>query len=392
MQRAFSILLLGCIGCVDGEKSQDDSDILNDEPSLEDTAEQEPSASPTSEPSSSPASEPSSSPTSEPTEEPVEEDCPQDVICTSVFPFVHTGDTSQSSIRDFDSYDCAPSTDESGPEIYYRLTIPHSGFLALELSDMESGADVDVHLLSSLDSTDCIDRGHWLAGSWVTAGTYWVVADSWVNGSGSHLSGAYTLRVGLTTYEDLVSEGIAADVAEDALVAFDVAWLNGELSSFLYGVTDFSLHSAEPRFWLYDLSGQELLYNLHIAHGEASSDSSDPSYASTFSNISESHQSSLGMMRGAESYTGSFGYSMRIDGLEAGFNDNVRARAIVMHGWTGSRPEYISQYGMTAPTWGCPAVDDREVETIVDLLKDGSGMFFWYPGTSWYSSSEYLGN
>jgi hypothetical protein len=274
----------------------------------------------------------------------------------------------------------------------YRLTIPNSGFLALELSDMESGADVDVHLLSDLDADDCIDRGHWLAGSWISAGTYWVVADSWVNGAGLALSGAYTLRVGVTTEDDLLAEGMSFDVASDALVAFDVAWLNRELDSFLYGVTDFSLHSAERRFWLYDMAGQDLLYNLHIAHGEGSSDTSDSSYASTFSNITDSHQSSLGMMRAAESYTGSFGYSMRLDGLEAGFNDNVRSRYIVVHGWEGSRPEYISQYGMTAPTWGCPSVDDREVQTVVDLLKDGSGMFFWHSESSWYGSSEYLGN
>ena len=387
MRLIFSSLIFGYVACGQREKLQEDSGLFDEEPSSEDTDTiQEPSSSPTSEP------EPDSEPTSEPAEEPVEEDCPDGVICTSLFPFSHTGDTSQSTIRAFDSYACAPSTDESGTEIYYRLTIPESGFLALELSEMESGADVDVHLLASLDPDDCIDRGHWLAGSWVTPGTYWVVADSWVNGSGSELSGSYTLRVGLTTEEDLMEEGIAADVAEDAIVAFDVAWLNGELSSFLYSITDFSLHSAQERFWIYDLAGQDLLYHLHVAHGQASSDPSNEAYASTFSNIPESYQSSLGMMRGGESYTGSFGYSMRIDGLESGFNDNVRPRAIVMHGWEGSRPEYIAQYGMTAPTLGCPAVDDREVADVVDVLKDGSGMFFWYPGTNWYSSSEYLGN
>ena len=148
------------------------------------------------------------------------------------------------------------------------LTIPKSG-LALELSEMDSGADVDVHLLASLDSGDCIDRGHWLAGSWVTAGTYWVIADSWVNSSGWSYREA-TLRVGLTTEEDLMAEGVAADVAEDAIVAFDVAWLNG-LNSFVYSITDFSLHSAQERFWIYDLAGQDLLYNLHVAHGQASS-------------------------------------------------------------------------------------------------------------------------
>ena len=280
MRLIFSSLVFAYVGCGQREKLQEDSGLFDEEPSFEDSG-QEPSSSPTSEPETDP----------EPASEPEEEDCPDGVICTSSFPFSHTGDTSQSTVREFDSYACAPSTDESGTEIYYRLTIPKSGFLALELSEMESGADVDVHLLASLDPQDCIDRGHWLAGSWVTPGTYWVVADSWVSSSGSELSGAYTLRAGLTTEEDLMEEGIAADVAEDAIVAFDVAWLNGELSSFLYSITDFSLHSAQERFWIYDLAGQNLLYNLHVAHGQASSDSSDESYASTFSNIPDSYQS-----------------------------------------------------------------------------------------------------
>ena len=122
---------------------------------------------------------------------------------------------------------------------------------------------------------------------------------------------------------------------------------------------------------------QEMLYLLHFAHGEGSSDPSDSGYASTFSNVPDSHQSSLGMMRAAESYSGSFGYSMRLDGLED-INDNVRSRYIVVHGWEGSRPEYVNQYGMVAPTWGCPAVDDRIVSDVVDILKDGSAMFFWH--------------
>jgi hypothetical protein len=132
------------------------------------------------------------------------------------------------------------------------------------------------------------------------------------------------------------------------------------------------------------------LGNLHLAHGEATSSTTDDGWAVDFSNISESHQSSLGMMKGAESYYGSFDYSMRLDGLENGYNDKVRSRAIVVHGWTGSRPEYVQSYGSVAPTWGCPSVDDREVQWVVDTLKDGSLLFFWYPDGDWSINSGYL--
>ena len=315
--------------------------------------------------------------------------CPDGVVCAESFPFSHQGDTTQSNQRELDSYSCAPSTDESGAEIVYRLTLPHAGFLSLELHDMESGADVDIHLLGSFDADDCIDRGHWLAGSYVPAGEYWVVADSWVRAAGEEKPGAYTLQVGLMTENDFYSGGADPEVARAAMHAFDIAWGNDELDSFVYAVTDFSLHSSDPRMWVYDMAREEELFQLHVAHGEGSSDPSDEGYASTFSNTPDSHQSSLGMMRAGESYTGSFGYSMRIDGLES-YNDKVRERFIVLHGWEGSRPEYVSQWGMVAPTWGCPAVDDREVGDLVDILADGSGMLFWYPDGDWSEGSSYL--
>ena len=379
MLHGFGLFFFMMIGCEDPEKSLEEEESLNED--FADDSGQLDTGSP-------------GEPSGEPTEDPIpeEEECPDGVICTNSFPFVHGGDTNQSSRSDFDTYSCASNTDESGPEIVYRFTLPQDGFLALELSDMETGADVDIHLLSALDSDACIDRGHWLAGSWLAAGTYWIVADSWVNSSGSILSGSYTLRAGLSSSADIALEGLSEEVAEDALVAFDHAWVGGELSSFLYAITDFSLHSSVPRMWIYDMTSQEHLYNLHVAHGSGSSDPNNSAYASSFSNIPESYQSSLGMMRAGESYTGSFGYSMRLDGLETGFNDNVRSRAIVLHGWEGARPEYVSQAGMVSPTLGCPGVDDREVQSVVDMLKEDAGLFFWYQDDEWYQNSAYLGH
>ncbi len=326
-------------------------------------------------------------------EEEVEEiDCPENVVCINQFPYNGNGNTSTSSFDLFDSYACAPSTNESGKELYYRLTLTNDGFIGIDLpeNEMGSGVDVDVHLLGSRDSDDCIDRGHWSAGSLVTAGEYWLVVDSWVSSSGEENDGNFGIEIGFTSFDDFIDSGMETAFAEDALFAFDSAWKAGETSSLTYAVTDFSMHSSLERMWLWDLSQGQLETNLHISHGEASSSLSDSGYADEFSNIPDSHQSSLGMMRGAESYYGSFDYSMRLDGLEDGYNDLVRPRAIVMHGWTGSRQEYVNSYGEVAPTWGCPSVDDREVEWVVDTLKDGSLLFFWYPDNDWSIYSEFL--
>jgi hypothetical protein len=319
-----------------------------------------------------------------------DEPCPEGVVCIESFPATHSSTTTGAS-SELDSYSCAPSTDESGPELLYRLELKEAGYLALELSeDMATGVDLDVHLLSSPDADSCIDRGHWRAGSLLEAGTWWVSVDTWVTGSGEEQDGAYTLNMGLTSAAALVEEGMDSQVASDALHAFDQAWQNEDAEHFSYGITDFSLHSSEPRLWVLDLSTGEVLYNILVAHGVASSSSSDSGLSMSFSNIEDSHQSSLGMMQAAETYTGDFGYSMRLDGLEAGYNDAVRARYIVMHPWSGSREGYAEYYGAAAETWGCPAIDDRLSEEVIDFLANGGVLLFHYPDGDWSESSGYL--
>lgn len=317
------------------------------------------------------------------------EPCPDGLVCVTTFPYEHIGTTVSATLDDFDSYGCAASTDESGAEVLYRVDVPEDGFLALSLSDQSTGADIDVHLLASRDAGDCIDRGHELAGSLVEAGRYWVVADTWVSSGGDEKDGAYTLTFGLSTVPGLEAEGLGAEFADDALYAFDVAWGNGDADRFQYAITDFSLLSSEQRLWLLDLTDGSVLAELYVPHGEGSS-SVDSAEADTFSNTDNSHQSSLGMMRGAEEYSGTYGASMRLDGLEPGYNDNVRDRAIVVHPWEGSRAEYVSRWGETAETWGCPAIDDRLSADVIDVLADGGLLFFWYPDADWRRGSGYL--
>ncbi|MFN3199077.1 MAG: murein L,D-transpeptidase catalytic domain family protein [Bradymonadia bacterium] len=324
-----------------------------------------------------------------PPDMPPPEACPEGVICLEGPDFEHRGDTTHAARR-FDAYGCAPDTDESGPEVMYRLDLAEGGFLALELGDMQMGADVDIHLLEADDPTACIDRGHWRAGQWLPAGRYWLVADTWVDEVGTAYPGAYTLTGHLTTAADLEAEGIAPQLASDALYAFGVGWSREETARFDYAIIDFSMHSSDARQWVFDLLTGDLLWRLHVAHGEASSDPNDPAWSVVFSNIPESHQSSLGMIRTAESYVGDWGISYRLDGLEPGFNDNVRRRDIVMHPWEESRPEYVNTHGITGTTWGCPGIDDRVAPAVVDRLADGTLMFFWHPGSNWHRQSAYI--
>lgn len=93
-------------------------------------------------------------------------------------------------------------------------------------------------------------------------------------------------------------------------------------------IIDFSKPSTEERMFVIDMEQGKLLYTTLCAHGRGSGEN----YATSFSNQPNSHQSSLGFYLTNETYQGSNGYSLRLDGLERGYNDQARARAIVVHG------------------------------------------------------------
>lgn len=312
--------------------------------------------------------------------------CPSGVTCVTSLPFVHSA-TTVGGVDEVDSYGCAPEIDESGPERRYRVELLEEGFLGVELSGVPEGVDVDVHLLQPDGA--CVDRGHELAGALLPAGLYEVVVDTWAD-EGTEFAGDYTLTLGLTTEAALTGHGLRPRVARDALFAFDVAWLAGDAGRLSYAISDFSLHSSERRMWIMDMARGELRWNVHVPHGSGSSDPEDPGWAVVFSNEPGSHMSSLGVMRGAERYVGDYGESMRIDGLEPGFNNNVRDRAIVLHPWEGSRPGYVAREGVCDDTWGCPALDDRINEEVADFLTGGGLLLFHYPDPAWLEGSGYL--
>lgn len=116
-------------------------------------------------------------------------------ILVDGFPFSDSRDTDDAPGAVFQEYSCAPTTDESGPEFVYQLTIPAAGQLTATVNDVAGdGVDIDVHLLSALDPGGCIARDNLTLTQHLAApGVYYVVADTFVNSSGTELSGPYTL-------------------------------------------------------------------------------------------------------------------------------------------------------------------------------------------------------
>lgn len=175
-------------------------------------------------------------------------------------------------------------------------------------------------------------------------------------------------------------------VLNKALLSMQCAINNGLPSADRLAVIDFSLPSTENRLWIFDLANHQLVLEELVAHGNNTGDK----YATDFSNIVGSHQSSIGLFRTQESYFGRHGYSLRMDGLEPGINDKARERAIVIHAADYVDPEWIDRYGRIGRSQGCPAVRPEVVDTVVDNLKDGQFLFTYYPDQDWLQSSAFL--
>lgn len=191
-----------------------------------------------------------------------------------------------------------------------------------------------------------------------------------------------------STHDRLLKQapGLDPQVLGHALDAVHCAREQGNQNAERLAVIDFSRPSSEKRLWIFDLSSSRLLLNDLVAHGQKSGDN----FATEFSNIEGSHQSSIGLFRSAESYDGKHGYSLRMDGLEPGFNDLARQRAIVIHGADYVDPTWIPRQGRIGRSQGCPAVRPEISATVVDALKDGQFVFTWYPDPHWLQTSSLL--
>jgi hypothetical protein len=151
-------------------------------------------------------------------------------------------------------------------------------------------------------------------------------------------------------------------------------------------VIDFSRPSTVERMWVYDLATRELLFKELVSHGRGSGRTD----ATIFSNVPESHQSSLGLYRTAETYIGKHGYSLRLDGLERGVNDRARERAIVMHGAEYVNGAVANAQGYLGRSLGCPAVRPEVTRELIETVKDGGLLFAYYPDPAWLAASAYL--
>jgi len=169
--------------------------------------------------------------------------------------------------------------------------------------------------------------------------------------------------------------------------AMDGYYTIDALNKEVLSIIDYSKPSTEKRFFIIDIENRKLLYNTLVAHGKKSGYVN----ATTFSNKYGSHKSSLGFFRTCNSYYGIRGYSLKLEGLEKGINDNARQRGIIIHGANYVDERIANGNGVIGRSHGCPAVSKKLSKEIINLLKGGS-LLFIYADDELYKEKSLIDN
>lgn len=153
------------------------------------------------------------------------------------------------------------------------------------------------------------------------------------------------------------------------------------LNQSIIAIVDFSQPSSQKRFYVLDMKNYKVLFNTLVAHGR----NSGKEWATYFSNKPSSYKSSPGFYITGQVYSGSNGYSLRLDGVENGINDKAMKRAIVMHGADYVNESYIFSQGYIGRSQGCPAVPLRDAKNIINTIRDGACLYIYTPDQRYFS-------
>ncbi len=180
------------------------------------------------------------------------------------------------------------------------------------------------------------------------------------------------------SWQDMLvdSVGISAPAIRLAFEGYQMMKQQNQLNNdSLIAIIDFSKPSIEKRFYLLDLRNQRVVKNTLVAHGK----NSGMLTAESFSNTIHSNQSSLGLYITQNTYQGKHGYSLRIQGMSKGLNDNAMKRAVVIHGADYVSKSFIERNGRLGRSYGCPALPIDDTQEVIDLIKNGACLFIYHP-------------
>src|ERR1700761_1946253 len=186
---------------------------------------------------------------------------------------------------------------------------------------------------------------------------------------------------------DLQDVGLNKKAFEYALKGYNYLlyrhWLN---KPNILAIVDMSQSSRNKRLYILDMDQHTVLVNTYVAHGR----NSGTEFARSFSNNASSHKSSLGFYITQGTYYGNNGLSLKIRGMEKGFNDHALGRNIVVHGSQYVGSDFMEMNSFCGRSYGCPPVPAEEADQIIDLIKEGSVLFIYHPTKKYLTKSKIL--
>ncbi|MFN8253981.1 MAG: murein L,D-transpeptidase catalytic domain family protein [Ferruginibacter sp.] len=181
--------------------------------------------------------------------------------------------------------------------------------------------------------------------------------------------------------------GLSQQAFSYAMQGLDYLASNGRIENEkIISIADFSQPSYRKRLFVIDLEKKKVLFNTYVAHGM----NSGKEYANSFSNMPQSNKSSPGFYETATTYLGKHGYSLHLQGLEKGINDNAWRRDIVMHGADYVNEDYVQMQGYIGRSQGCPAVPEKMHKPIIDKIRNGTCFFIYSPNRNYLLHSRLL--
>lgn len=180
--------------------------------------------------------------------------------------------------------------------------------------------------------------------------------------------------------------GLSQKAFEMAVNGWEKLLQSGVVRKSVVAICDFTQSSVQKRMYVIDLDEKKVLLKTWVAHGKNTGEE----FARNFSNKPASLQSSLGFYAAGDAYTGEHGLSLKLKGLEKGFNDKAEERAIVLHGASYVCDSFICREGRLGRSWGCPAVSYDDHEFVINTLKDGGCLFIYYPDKKYLADSKLI--
>jgi hypothetical protein len=217
--------------------------------------------------------------------------------------------------------------------------------------------------------------------------SFTVIKERAINNSLSRNSVRASAGIMLYNLLSLDSLGLSKEAFDEAMAGYQNLQRAGAIQNMsVLSIIDFSLPSFKRRLFVLDIEKGKLLFNTLVAHGR----NSGWLLATRFSNRFRSLESSLGFYITGETYNGKKGYSLRLIGMEQGFNSNAYSRGIVLHAASYVSEETSAVYGRLGRSEGCPAIPSDLHRPVIETIKNGSCFFIYGKNKKYANQSKLL--